>query len=177
MGELSKSMLEGRDVWLSSQWGFDPDAWGMFGFTRERDRDALIRNTKPNPLPLMVIYITKSAPGPRVDPRHRGKIVGAVELSRELGNARQFMNKESYEWKKGDPRARGRWEFAVRVQRAWKIAAPSCRVADFADITYRPSLGQHIGARGMPLHANEVAKLSTMPFAAHPVYSSSGSAP
>jgi hypothetical protein len=76
------------------------------------------------------------------------------------------MPSEAYAEKQSHKRSKDKWDHAVQVTRAWKVAPYSqFDISDFANETYKPGSdgnGQAIGSMGMPLTSAEAAKLLTM---------------
>lgn len=110
------SLPDDRAVWLTSFWGFVPAQWGCIGFSDKAKRDRFIRLTKPGVL--VAIYVTKN----KGDSAERGKVVGIMEISHEAGHAEYFIAGDAWAKKEADPDARGKWLYALRATRAWRIA-------------------------------------------------------
>jgi hypothetical protein len=68
----------GRDVWLTSFWGFDPSKWGCIGFADESKRSRFLRQSKAGSL--VAVYVTKGK-GPD---DMRGNVVGVLESDSKL---------------------------------------------------------------------------------------------
>lgn len=142
------------NVWLTSYYGFTPESWGMLGFTREEDRRAFLRGSRPGAL--VVIY----GVGSEIPEDQRGRILGVQQVSHEVGYAENFVSKSEWRAKQSDSDTRDRWNFGVRAVRAW-LLAPEDRVPveEFANLSYSSSSGRHIGRRGIKLMQSEAAKL------------------
>ncbi|MFG1464205.1 hypothetical protein V5F77_15045 [Xanthobacter sp. DSM 24535] len=145
------------NVWLTSFDGFDPDVWGFVGFADEARRARFLEGSRPGVL--VLIWVTTR--GPKDE---QGKIVGVVQCSHETGVASDFMPRSAYEKKRADPQTRDKWDFAVRVVRAWRILPDQRqRIADFAPQTYftpdGTSRAQFLGSQGAPLEPQEARKL------------------
>jgi hypothetical protein len=104
-----------RDVWLTSFWGFDPTDWGCIGFADEGKRSRYLRLSRPGAL--VAIYVTKGK-GPE---NMRGKVVGVLEVSHDTGHAENFISGNRWAEKENDPDSRGKWLYAVKATRAWRI--------------------------------------------------------
>ena len=107
---------DGREVWLTSFWGFDPSKWGCIGFADESKRSRFLSQSKPGVL--VAIYVTKGK-GPE---DMRGKVVGVLELSNEAGHAQNYISGDRWrDQKELDPDSKGKWLHAVKATRAWKV--------------------------------------------------------
>lgn len=80
------SLPGGRQVWLTSFWGFDPASWGCIGFAEDNRRRRFLTNSQPGTL--VAVYVTKNK-GPA---DMRGKVVGILEVSHEVGHAQEFIS-------------------------------------------------------------------------------------
>lgn len=141
------------NVWLTSFYGFDPANWGYLGFSVDAQRRSFLNRTEPGVL--VVIYAAGKA---RKDVL--GRVVGVLQCSHRVNNARAFMSPVAWAAKQGDA---GRWELGVKATRAWRVA-PDARpsIETFADVTYRPARAQAIGSQGMPLTIEEARKLLSL---------------
>lgn len=162
--------LDGRTVWLTSQWGFSPGEWGMVGFTDPIHCRQFLENTHDGAL--VAIYVTKNSPYGSAE-REKGRLVGVVEVTREVGHARKFIEPAEYRRKELAKDQGGRWNNAIRVRRAWKIL-PEYRpvIEEFADETYPSNNAQRIAGPGVPLTPREVGKLAQLPVVEVSVYGS-----
>jgi hypothetical protein len=159
------TLPEGRDTWLTSFWGFSPDQWGCIGFSDAQKRNRFVSATKPGVL--VAIYVTKGK-GP-VD--ERGKVIGLMEVSHEAGHAEQFISGDAWARKESDPESRGKWSFALKATRAWRIVREDWKAVDelFPE-AYASADPQFIGAAGMPIGANEAETLLQLDVYEVPVY-------
>lgn len=138
------------NVWLTSCWHFNPDSWGLLGFTQKADRCNFLRNSYPGCL--IVWYVIKKS-------RHavnlRGRIVGFYQVTHEKGDASEFMSEDAYATK-----PRGKWNYGVRAIRAWRVAsnAPPL-VDDIAPKTYGSAHPLRIGGLGVRFDKSEALKL------------------
>lgn len=156
---------DGRDVWLTSFWGFDPDDWGCIGFADENKRTRYLRNSTPGSL--VAIYVTKGK-GPDL---MRGKVVGVLEISHEVGHARDFISGDRWAEKERDPDSRGKWLFAVRATRAWKIVPEDWkRVEDLMPLAYGSAHPEFIGSSGVVVSPEEAGALLQLDVFEVPVY-------
>ena len=147
-------LLESKAVWLTSFWGFAPDQWGCIGFSDEPKRSRFLTRTQPGVL--VAIYVTKN----KGAASERGKVVGVVEVSHEAGHAQNFISGDEWARKEADPLSRGKWLFALRVTRAWRIAPEDWQdVEKLFPAAYSSADPQFIGAAGMPLGIEETEKL------------------
>lgn len=143
------------NVWLTSFWDFAPERWGYVGFTQESDRRGFIAKSKPGCL--VVVYVTRNS---SKNKDLRGKIIGIIQVSHEMGPGQSFMPGDAYVLKEQDPASQGKWDFGVRAIRAWRVAeGKEPLIDDFAPATYRSAHAQMIGGRGVPFVANEAMRL------------------
>ncbi|MFC5386503.1 hypothetical protein ACFPLB_11045 [Aquamicrobium segne] len=154
-----------RQLWLTSFWGFDPAGWGCIGFANEARRNRYLTNSKPGTL--VAIYVTKGK-GPD---NMRGKVVGVLEISHETGHAREFISGDRWAEKERDSDSRGKWLYAVKATRAWRIIPEDWRqVEDLFPQAYGSSNPEFIGASGVSLSIDEAAKLYELDVYEVPVY-------
>ena len=162
---LEDMLPHGRDVWLTSFWGFDPSHWGYIGFADEWRRKNFIQHSKPGVL--VAIYVTKST-GPF---EMRGKVVGILELSHETGHAKDYISGDRWREKELDPASKGKWLYAVKATRAWRVVPEQYKIVDdiFPD-TYQGTNPELIGANGVRVLPYEAAKLFDLQVQEVPVY-------
>lgn len=136
---------EPPNAWLTSFYGFDPEYWGYLGFTGEERRKNFLKKSQPGVL--VAIYGVGEAAKDE-----RGKIIGLIQCSHQLGHAQEFCSPITWSEKQADPKQANKWNHAVKVTRAWRVT-PETRmdVAAFAPDTYSPGRGQALGSWGMPL--------------------------
>lgn len=159
------SLPDGRAVWLTSFWGFAPDQWGCIGFSDEPKRTRFLTKTKPGVL--VAIYVTKN----KGDPAARGKVIGAMEVSHEAGHAQQFISGDQWAKKEADPDSRGKWLYALRATRAWRIIREDWQDVDgLFPAAYASADPQFIGAAGVPLGPEEAEMLLQLDVYEVPIY-------
>jgi len=145
---------DGREVWLTSFWGFDPSQWGCIGFADEAKRTRFLTQSRPGSL--VAIYVTKGK-GPE---EMRGKVVGVLELSHEIGHAQNYISGDRWRKKELDPASKGKWLHAVKATRAWSIVPEDWkRVEDIFPEAYGSAHPEFIGASGVKIGADEAEKL------------------
>lgn len=160
---------DGRDVWLTSFWGFDPDDWGCIGFADQGKRTRYLRNSRPGSL--VAIYVTKGK-GPEA---MRGKVVGILEISHQIGHAKEFISGDRWAEKERDLETRGKWLFAVKATRAWKIVPEDWkRVEDLMPLAYGSTHPEFIGSSGVVVSPEEAEALLQLDVFEVPVYGQSG---
>lgn len=143
-----------RPVWLTSFWGFDPARWGCIGFADEARRIRFLRGSQPGVL--VAIYVTKGR-GPE---DMRGQVVGILEISHETGHASAFLSGDRWAQKENDPEARGKWLFALRATRAWRVVPEDYRpVHELLPAAYASADPQLIGSNGVPVSPEEAERL------------------
>lgn len=161
--------LKGRPVWLTSFWGFDPEHWGCVGFSDEWRRSRFLADAAKGAL--VAIYVTKG----RGPDDQRGKVVGILQVNNETGHISQFLSGDAWAEKEADPNSRGKWEFAVRVVRAWRIdQADWLDVEDVFPSAYKGAAAQAIGANGVRVADIEAERLADMSVYEVPVYGQTG---
>lgn len=144
----------GRDVWLTSFWGFDPAGWGCIGFADEGKRSRFLRMSQPGAL--VAIYVTKSK-GPD---DMRGKVVGILEVSHEIGHAKDFISGDRWAEKENNPDTRRKWLHAIKATRAWQIVPEDwMRVEDLFPSAYGSAQAEFIGASGVQVPRDEAERL------------------
>lgn len=152
--ENTTGLPDGREVWLTSFWGFDPSQWGCIGFADEAKRTRFLSQSKPGVL--VAIYVTKGK-GPE---DMRGKVVGVLELSHEAGHAQNYISGDRWREKELDPASKGKWLHAVKATRAWSIVPEDWkRVEDIFPEAYGSAHAEFIGASGVKVSAEEAEKL------------------
>lgn len=137
------------NVWLTSFYGFGPWNWGFLGFTQENARRSFIESSASGAL--VVIYGASKAAD---DERYN--VIGVLQCSHVTGHAQQFMPPEEWLKKQANPESKGKWNYAVKVERAWRVT-PETRmpVREFAPDATANEAWQHIGARGEKLNRKE----------------------
>ncbi|MGR9392120.1 hypothetical protein ACU8OL_03840 [Rhizobium leguminosarum] len=157
----------GRSVWLTSFWGFDPASWGCIGFADEWRRKAYVSKSQTGGL--VAIYVTKNK-GPE---NMRGKVVGVLEVSHEQGHAKEFISGDRWAEKELDPARKGKWLYAVKATRAWRIVPEDWKpVEELFPLAYGGSNPELIGANGVPVSADEAENLFELDVYEVPVYGS-----
>jgi hypothetical protein len=156
---------DGRDIWLTSFWRFEPESWGCIGFATKATRDYFIRRTRPGVI--VAIYVTKGK-GLKSE---RSKILGLVEVSHQEGHAREFISGDRWAVLESDPETRGKWLYSLKVTHAWRIAEEDQKPIDeLLPETYDASNAEFIGSHGVPVKAVEVEKLLLLTVYEVPVY-------
>lgn len=156
-------------AWLTSFWGFDPANWGCLGFAEEWRRTQFLKKSRDGAL--VAIYVTKGK-GPE---NMRGKVVGILQMSREIGDAHEFISGEAWARKQSDPESKGKWSYAVKATRAWRVVKEEWRDVDeiFAE-TYGSNNPELIGAQGVELTTAETDALGQLTVYEVPVYGQTG---
>lgn len=141
------------NVWLTSFYGFAPEEWGFLGFSDTERRKSFVDGS--NAGVLVIIYGAGKAPKD-----YLGKVIGVQQCSHRVGDARQFMAPHAWDAKERDPESAGKWNFAVKATRAWRVT-PETRMAvqDFAPEATSTGAWQHIGARGVKLTKQEALNI------------------
>jgi hypothetical protein len=165
----TSNLPNGREVWLTSFWGFDPGRWGCIGFADEGRRNRFLRNSKPGTL--IAIYVTKGKGAQDM----RGKVVGVLEVSHEVGSAENYLSGDRWAEKENDPDARGKWSYAVRATRAWRIVPEDWKkVEELFPVAYRSAHPEFIGANGVHVEPSEASKIFGLDVYEVPVYGRTG---
>ena len=157
-----------REYWLTSFWGFSPETWGCIGFDDEAKRQKFINSTKPGVL--VAIYVTKDR-----DPDYMGgKLVGIYEVSHQKGHVRQFISGDQWARKQADPESKGKWEFSLKVTRAWYVVEEEWeKIDNVLPSTYsRYDARFQIGPNGVPIIPEDIESLLELTVYEVPVFSS-----
>jgi hypothetical protein len=165
LAPADKGLPDDREIWLTSFWGFEPGDWGCIGFADETRRTRYMRQSKPGTL--VTIYVTKGK-GPN---EMRGKVVGVLEISHQAGHAKDFISGDRWAEKEKDPESKGKWLFAVRATRAWRIIPEDWRPVDeLLPDAYASANAEFIGSSGVRLSKVEAEKLLQLDVYEVPVY-------
>lgn len=163
------TLPNGRKVWLTSFWGFDPASWGCIGFADEGKRNRFLSQSRPGTL--VAIYVTKGK-GPD---DMRGKVVGVLEVSHEAGHAQNFISGDRWREKELDQASKGKWLHAVKATRAWMIVPEDWKkVEDIFPDAYGSNHAEFIGASGVKVSPEEAEKLLQLDVYEVPVYGNAG---
>lgn len=152
-GELMSPMQaiysDPPNVWLTSFYGFRPEEWGLLGFADDSRRRGFIEGSKPGVL--VAVYGAGEA-----SKNELHKIIGVQQCSHQTGHTSNFMSPAAWKAKELDPNRKGRWNFAVKATRAWRVTPESrVDVREFAPRATASGAWQHIGSRGEPLTRQE----------------------
>ncbi len=166
MTTLEESLArEPPAVWLTSFWGFAPEQWGCIGFTDPKMRADFVRNTQSGVL--VAIYVTKH----RGEAAERGKVLGFLEVSHETGDAQTFIAGDLWARTQLDPKAHGKWRYALRATRAWRIVPEQwARVDRLLPKTYASAHAIKIGSAGVKVAPGEVERLLELEVYETPVH-------
>jgi hypothetical protein len=165
----SPTTLPGRDFWLTSFWGFDPEIWGYLGFANDAKRRYFLQRSRKGTL--VAIYVTKSKGVEAM----RGKVVGILEVSGKTGDAEEFTSADHWAEKENDPERRGKWLSGVEVTRAWRVAREDwAEVDELLPNTYTKERAEHIGAQGIQVSPEDVQRLLSLTVYEVPVYGQTG---
>ena len=141
------------NVWLTSFYGFRPEEWGLLGFTDEERRRSFLEGSKPGVL--VVVYGAGEA-----SEEELGQVIGIQQCSHQLGLSKQFMSPAEWQKKEHDPKRAGKWNYAVKATRAWRVTLESrIDVREFAPEGTSTGAWQHIGARGVKLSRQETLNI------------------
>jgi len=162
--------IDPTNVWITSFWGWSPEAWGCVGFSKPGRLKTIMREAGPGSF--WVTYVTESSPDAQED--MKGKIVGFYQLGDETGHSSQFIEPEVYEL------FPDRWVHAVRAVGAWTIDRTDWQsVREFASDSYfapnGKDRGRSIAQSGRRLKKFEAEKLLDMKFRYVEPYSGSTS--
>jgi len=153
MPPMQAILADPPNVWLTSYYGFNPEGWGLLGFTDPGMRNDFIRESDPGVL--VVIYGTTKA-----EKDEAQKIIGIQQCSHEPGRAEDFMSPSAWQWKQADPESARKWNHAIKAKRAWRVTSESrMPVREFAPKSTRSGAWQHIGARGVRLTPEEARNI------------------
>ena len=148
-----------KNVWIKAFWGFDPSNWGYIGFTRESDRDRLMRELSEDDL--ILIYGADSA---ETEQEKRRQALGFLQIVPTPIMDYERQSEQGREWKA----ARGlqdRWTFALPVKRAWQVQR-KIEIKHLAPQTYNHNYARIIASQGKmltPQEAENVLQLPVLP--------------
>ncbi len=160
-------------LWLTGQWGFTPEKWGVVGFTRRGDRENFLNNSSNGTI--VAIYITSTDP---INTRLARKVVGFVKVSREKGFSKKFVcgdlwekNQKNYKIKGKLIKTAGKWFHGVQVTEAWEVAKTDHKnVKDIFNHTYDPKCGMSIATRGIEVKEEDFANVDGLTIRKVPVF-------
>lgn len=104
------------NLFFNRVYGFDPKGWPGVMFSRQGDRDKLIRDSADGD---RVLYATTK--GKPTEKHERGRLLGMVEFHREAVPTEELMDTSEFP---KDKRGKKKWTHAVRVIRAWRFKNP-----------------------------------------------------
>ena len=146
-----------RNVWIKAFWGFDPTNDGYIGFTRESDRDRLIREATADDL--ILIYGSDSV---ETASENRKQPLGFLQIEPTpiMKHERQSETGRLRNIERG---TENRWTFGVPVKRAWKVISGKVEIKYLAPQTYTHDYARIIASQGKiltPQEAETVLQLS-----------------
>ena len=140
------------NVWLTSFYGFDPEEWGVLGFSDESKRQRFLNGSEPGVL--VVIYNSNQ------NSQDWKKIIGILQCSHEIGPSKDYMSPSAWEQKDNDPEYRDSWNYGVKVIRAWRVTDDTMiDVSELAPLSTESGAWQHIGSRGVKLKKSEAQNI------------------
>ena len=141
------------NVWLTSMYGFAPEDWGLHPFTKEAHLNTFIKETQPGVL--CVVYGAMKAPQDM-----RRKVIGIQQCTHEVRPSKELMSARYWEEKQSDPETARRWNYAVRIARAWRVTPESrMHIEDFAPDVASTGSWRTIGALGTQLSPREALNI------------------
>ena len=155
-------------LWLTGQWGFTPEAWGVVGFTNYADFKRFFKNT--NNGTIVAIYLTSTTP---INTHLARKVVGFVKLSRENGCSKEFVCKKLWadNQKNLIAETAGKWIYGVQITQAWKVVETDYKnVKDIFNHTYDPKCGMKIAAQGIEVKEEDFDTIKTLRLEATEVF-------
>lgn len=147
---------DGRKIWLSSFYGFDPEQDGYFGWTYRSDRDRFIRQSKSGDI--IMIYAAESS---NTDRSSRKSVLGFLLIEARPISDTQKISAASLKWKCENHWA-NRWRFAVPVRRAWRVQG-NIPIEKATPNTYQPNDAMTIARRGKRLEPDDLEQVLTIP--------------
>ena len=151
-------------LWLTAQWDFIPDQWGVVGFTIPTDCNNFFDRTSDGTI--VAIYLTKQN---KINRKQAGKVVGFVRLSRKKGWSEEFVCEDL--WKKNQANHRikgkliitaGKWIHGVQITQAWRVKEDDrndVRVGTIFQKTYKSKDGQTIATQGRQVDEADFANV------------------
>src|SRR5262249_44884802 len=145
-----------RNVWIKAFWGFDPTNGGYIGFTRESDRDRLIKEATADDL--ILIYGSDSV---ETASENRRQALGFLQID-PVPIMKQERQSEIDRLKNIERGTEDRWTFAVPVRRAWHVTR-KIEIKHLAPITYTPTHARITASQGKMLTPQEVETVLQLP--------------
>ncbi len=153
MPPMAAIMSDLPNVWLTSFYGFDPEEWGMLGFTDEARRRNFLNGTRPGVL--VVVYASGKASKDELR-----KVVGIQQCSHRIGYSEQFVAPATWREKQDNPDYVGKWNFAVEATRAWRVTPESrMHIEEFAPEATATKAWLHIARQAVPLSHSEAMNI------------------
>lgn len=150
---------DGRSVYITSFWGWDPRTWGAVGFTDAGRCQSILQRTT-NPF-VMVASVTKNAP--TAERAIRGRITGFFLVSHIEGDRDEFTDPCHH------PTSPQSWRYSLKALRAFDFL-PQGRLT-LADLGPEVAAAARSVARyGRKLEPAQIRRLEALPFEEVPVY-------
>ena len=112
---VDETISTARQIWLRAFYGFDPEGAGYIGFTRPADHAEMLSKMRAGDL--VLIY---GAVESLTQQDLRAQALGFLQVTEESCDDRSRMSETVYQWKI-DRGFKDRWNFGIKVDRAWRI--------------------------------------------------------
>ena len=104
------------NLFFNRVYGFDPKGWPAVIFSKQGDRDKLIRDSSEGD---RILYAaTRQKPTKKSE---RGRLLGMIEFRREAVFTEELMDTSEFPY---DARGKKKWTYAVPIAKAWRFKNP-----------------------------------------------------
>ena len=149
---MSNPFQTATKAWITGFWKWSPELWGCVGWTFPGARERVIDLAGGTSI-LCAIYTTKTSPEASERP-HRGRIMGAYELSLTTGHRDEFSAPESEHY---HPQ---RWQHALEATRCWEFPERPTVEWVMPDIWEAPGLARVAGIHGVAMGKGAMERLA-----------------
>ena len=159
---MSNPFENAKAAWITGFWKWDPSLWGCVGWTFPGARERVIDLANGASI-LCAVYTTKTSPEASERP-HRGRIMGAYELSMDKDHRDAFSAPESVDY---HPE---RWQHALAATRCWEFPERPTVEWVMPEIWEAPGLARVAGIHGVAMSEDAIGRLARFDADAVDVY-------
>ena len=159
---FAQAARDGRPAWITGFWKWDAAVWGCVGWTFPGARERVLDLADDRPI-LCAVYTTKTSPEASERP-HRGRIMGAYELTAERDHRDAFSHPGSRDY---HPE---RWQHALKAARAWQFPERPTVEWVMLEIWEAPGLARVAGIHGVAMTEDAVWRLAEFDAAEVPFF-------
>ncbi|KUJ77859.1 hypothetical protein AVO45_07745 [Ruegeria marisrubri] len=148
---MNTGLPDGKQIWIRSLYGFNPEEDGYIGWSQESARDSYLG--KLNDGDLIMIY---GANAKETEQSLRSYVLGFVQIDAtpimdyEKASELGLKRKKEKGWA-------DKWTYGLPVRRAWR-AEEKVMISTIAFNSYRPEAGQALAVHGTDLDPDEIAQ-------------------